>query len=306
MNFVIYNTITKKFKPNVPIPDNFKSIKLGNYLIAFYSPFYSQKIINGTKYLVYKNGDKLNITHAKSGEFKVKKNKIKRKKFKLSIIITAYNTQNYIEKCLKSIEEQTLNIDYEILLGIDHCHKTLEVVKSLDIKNLRIFWMKENVGTYITTNTLLKLTKYDNILRFDSDDYMSKDMFKHLYSNHKSCDILQFSFKNFGNDDTIGHLAIGCIFYKKWLLEKIGGYNSWRVSSDWDFLKRCNSLKNIVIKKFRYPLFFRRVHDTSLTLNKKTGMNSKLRKDIDKLSSERIKNGLIKIEPEISEYEELN
>ena len=32
--------------------------------------------------------------------------------------------------------------------------------------------MKENKGTYITINTLMTISKYDHLIRFDSDDIM--------------------------------------------------------------------------------------------------------------------------------------
>lgn len=36
--------------------------------------------------------------------------------------------------------------------------------------------MTENVGTYITSNTLISKAKYNKILRFDSDDIMKENM----------------------------------------------------------------------------------------------------------------------------------
>lgn len=48
----------------------------------------------------------------------------------VSIILTAWKTQDYIEECLDSINKQQFfnkeKTNYEILLGIDGCEKTLE------------------------------------------------------------------------------------------------------------------------------------------------------------------------------------
>lgn len=45
----------------------------------------------------------------------------------VSIIITAYDTANYIEECLDSVYAQTWCKkveEWEVLVGIDHCEKT--------------------------------------------------------------------------------------------------------------------------------------------------------------------------------------
>jgi len=49
----------------------------------------------------------------------------------LSIIISAYNSSDYIIECLNSIRHQMYfhnHNNYEILLGVDHCESTLKTV----------------------------------------------------------------------------------------------------------------------------------------------------------------------------------
>jgi len=99
----------------------------------------------------------------------------------ISIIISAYNAQNFIEECLDSIEAQTFfvgNNNYEILLGIDGCFASLNEVARIKAKyrNLRVFYMPENMGVYITFNTLLTYSKKKYILFFGADDIMWPDM----------------------------------------------------------------------------------------------------------------------------------
>ena len=70
----------------------------------------------------------------------------------VSIIITAYNTADYIEECLDSIYDQSWfkkHRNWEVLLGVDHCKETLKKVVSIMEKypNFRVFYMIENVGT---------------------------------------------------------------------------------------------------------------------------------------------------------------
>ena len=93
----------------------------------------------------------------------------------ISIIITAYKMEKYIKDTLDSISEQTWfkkNTNWEILIGIEACNKTLGCIQSImnNYKNLRVFMMEENKGTYITTNTIMSLAKYNYLLCFEADD----------------------------------------------------------------------------------------------------------------------------------------
>jgi glycosyltransferase involved in cell wall biosynthesis len=199
----------------------------------------------------------------------------------LSIIVTAYNSQNYIEECLNSINEQTYfkNFDdYEILLGIDACESTLkEVLKIKDkYKNLRVFMMNKNKGTYITSNTLINISQYENILRFDSDDIMLPNMVENLMENEG--DIISMKYFCFGRHDGImgNFFTEGVILYTREVINKIKGYRPWLCAADSEFLLRAskNGFKKNYLNK---TLFNRRIHNNSLTQNQKTGRNSELR-----------------------------
>jgi glycosyltransferase involved in cell wall biosynthesis len=74
-------------------------------------------------------------------------------KEKISIIIPAYKATLFIKECLDSIQGQTYfsdNGNYEILLGIDGCDETLDMVLKIRnrYKNLKVFMMESNKGVY--------------------------------------------------------------------------------------------------------------------------------------------------------------
>ena len=82
----------------------------------------------------------------------------------VSVCISAYDTAEYIEECLDSIYDQSYfltNDNWEVLVGIDCCEQTLLKVKSImhKYKNIRVFMMDSNKGTYITCNTIIKNAK---------------------------------------------------------------------------------------------------------------------------------------------------
>lgn len=231
-----------------------------------------------------------------------------------SIIISAYKSKYFIEECLDSIINQTYfinNDNFEILIGIDDCQETLDKLSQINhkYKNLRIFMMDNNNGPYITLNTLFDLTKYDNILRFDSDDIMKPELISEVSNFVEDYDIIKFHFIDFKeNINNItkksAECAFGVIFYKKNIIELAGGYQPWKCAADREFLYRIyKKAKIIEIKKH---LFYRRVHENSLTNNINTGMSSKLRKEYKRFIKFYDINENIKINKVISQYKEIN
>lgn len=114
------------------------------------------------------------------------------------VLITAYETHEYIEKCLDSVANQT--IDCKIILGIDGCEKTLEKVKTIQYKynNLEVYYFNENKGANITFNSLSEFVPNNSlIVKFDSDDIMLPHDIYDIYSNMSNIEIYEANqFKN--------------------------------------------------------------------------------------------------------------
>lgn len=217
-----------------------------------------------------------------------------------SIIITAYNASKYIEECLDSIENQTYfkdNDNYEILIGVDGCQDTLDTLNSIKNKfrNLKIYMMNSNKGTYITTNTLITLAKYNNIIRFDSDDIMDINLVNTVAHNKKDYDIVVLGYVNFEDDKISNILELGgIVYFKKDIMEIAGGYQPWRCAADTELLIR---LSNVVkISYLNKAVFYRRIHKNSLTNNSISGYNSELRNKYSSLIKSSYNNDEIKIE----------
>lgn len=55
----------------------------------------------------------------------------------ITIITTAFNNTEFIEECLDSIINSSKNLEFELLVGIDNCEKTLfkcfEIKKNIQI-----------------------------------------------------------------------------------------------------------------------------------------------------------------------------
>lgn len=212
------------------------------------------------------------------------------KKDGYSILVTAFNVSNFLEECLDSIANQTYfkkKDNYEVLIGIDGCNDTLEKtlkIKDKYSKHFMFYFMKENKGTYVTTNTLLSNSIYNKIVRFDSDDIMFPKMIEKIDSNILDFDCLKFKAAEFV--DNINKFKIsstpldGVCCYKRGVFDIFGGYKSWRTSADSDFLFRTRQF--IKEKSIPHCLYYRRIHSNSLTQNPDTGYNSKQREEYRK------------------------
>jgi len=203
----------------------------------------------------------------------------------ISILITAHRAQYFLLECLDSIEAQTYFKDfndYEILLGIDDCQETLK--KALAYKhhyrNLRIFMMNSNKGTFITMNTLLSIFKYDHYLRFDADDIMMPNMVETLMGEEEGYGQVLCKFLNFEDGASPIHkkttqYAGGTCLVKREVIKKLGGYLPWICGADTEFTWRLENY--FPVKRVDKILFHRRIHPNSLTRHPSTGLNSLIR-----------------------------
>jgi glycosyltransferase involved in cell wall biosynthesis len=99
----------------------------------------------------------------------------------LSIIIPIYNVEDYLERCLRSIEEQDIQRnDYEIICINDgSSDNSRELVMRLqnEFENI-ILINQENQGVSIARNNGIDLAKGEYLLMVDADDYIQPNILK--------------------------------------------------------------------------------------------------------------------------------
>ena len=202
----------------------------------------------------------------------------------VSVCISAWKTQDYIEECLDSVAGQTWFKDHdnwEILLGIDACEETLAKVKEImhKYRKLRVFMMDENVGTYVTCNTIMKQARYSWLLRFDSDDIMHENLVDVAMQRKDEADLVQWRMRNFGEHScnrAETQVACGVVLIKHNVFEELNGYKDWRCSADDDLIRRVGRL--FKTRRLTDILFDRRLHSTSLTVASDTRFQSQTRR----------------------------
>ena len=100
----------------------------------------------------------------------------------ISIIIPCYNIENYIEKCIESLENQTYkNIE---IIAVDDCSKDGTIVKLKELQerysNLQVYQNDKNRGAAYSRNFAMKKAKGEYIGFVDSDDYITNDYYEKL------------------------------------------------------------------------------------------------------------------------------
>ena len=220
-----------------------------------------------------------------SGRYKLLKNYTEQEE--VSIIIPTYKSQEFLTECIKSILSQEENYKKEILIGIDKCEETLEFIKNekIILENCKIFYFEENNGPYFIRNSLALVSKYDNIVFFDSDDIMLPNLLKETLCKLSIYDCVRWKFLNFfGNlDESKFEVnkwhAHGVFGIKKETFLSLNGFQPWRIGADSEFLMRYEYYKKSVYNTSDI-MFFRRQHDNNQTRNQTTGLGSPARLEV--------------------------
>ena len=102
---------------------------------------------------------------------------------KVSVIVPFYNVEGYIEKCLTTLVNQTLQ-DIEIILVNDGSKdRSINIVEKFikEYPKKIVYLEKENGGLSDARNYAMPYAKGEYIAFLDSDDYVEKDMYQKMY-----------------------------------------------------------------------------------------------------------------------------
>lgn len=126
----------------------------------------------------------------------------------ISVIVPVYNTERYLERCILSLTEQTLN-EIEILLvddgSTDRSGAILDDFAGRD-QRIRVIH-KENEGQGLARNEGLKLMQGTFVCFLDSDDHYERNALSRMVSAMKEtgADLLSFGYRI---DDAGGNLVM--------------------------------------------------------------------------------------------------
>lgn len=112
----------------------------------------------------------------------------------VSVIVPIYNVELYIEKCARSLFEQTLQ-DIEIIF-IDDCtpDNSIKIIENTILEytgisnKVQIVKLPENSGVATARRLGIAMSKGEYIAFCDSDDWVDVDMYRELYSKAEEND----------------------------------------------------------------------------------------------------------------------
>ncbi len=206
---------------------------------------------------------------------------------KITVIICNYNNEKYLEKCLKSICNQSVTKRAYSILFIDDCSTDNSIIiakKYLNFENFKIIKNNKNIGLVKSCNKAIKLCKTKYIIRIDSDDYVKKNFiekfnlstkkdYDFIFSNYLIMKKNKF-FKINLKKKNLNHLISCSVALKKAHLKKVGLYKNFfweEIDLYIRYLKSYNKIKHI-----KDYLYIYRIHKNNMTNSyeaKKRGWN---------------------------------
>ena len=124
---------------------------------------------------------------------------------KISFIVIGYNTEFYIERCIRSILKQTIREIEIIFVDDGSTDNTVNIVKEIAKKDNRIkIICQENQGANSARKTGFTYSNGEYVIFVDSDDWIDKNMGKELYEtiNKYKCDIICYNYILAYDDET--------------------------------------------------------------------------------------------------------
>ena len=110
----------------------------------------------------------------------------------VSIIITVFNSEKYLERCIDSAIKQTYE-NIEIII-VDDCSKdkSKEIIEQYEIKNKKIkkILLSKNQGVSNARNVGMSVSDGEYIVFLDSDDYIDPVYIETLINNKEDDDML--------------------------------------------------------------------------------------------------------------------
>ena len=134
---------------------------------------------------------------------------------KISVIVPVYNTEKYIEKCLKSLDSQTMK-DFEVVIVNDGSKDESERAIKNYMRRTRMnikYLKKENGGLASARNYGVERASGKYISFLDSDDYLDKDTF-YLLEQYidKDIDLIKFKMKTVNEKEEVLEKLDGPVF----------------------------------------------------------------------------------------------
>lgn len=96
-------------------------------------------------------------------------------KEKVSVLMTVFNAENYLQHSIQSIKDQSYS-NWELII-VDDCStdKSTKILKKIKSKKIKVFFLKKKIGRTKALNYSLKKAKGKYLAVLDADDVSYKN-----------------------------------------------------------------------------------------------------------------------------------
>lgn len=198
----------------------------------------------------------------------------------ISVIVTNFNYEKYLGRCLRSLLDQTLSEEeFEIILVDDSStDNSLNVAKAF-ADQITIIANEHNVGLATSANIGIRVAKGRFVVRVDSDDYVHPEflrfLLRYMELKSESCDGVALDYLevddqgNFLSEKDAMKYPIACgIAFKIEVMLELGLYEpGLRIGEDRNFIGRFRE-EGFVLDHLPLSLYRYTKHENSLTWTK--------------------------------------
>lgn len=195
----------------------------------------------------------------------------------ISVIVTNYNYEKYLARCLRSLVEQTLPAHEYELIVVDDCSidSSVRIAQAFSTK-AKIITCLENGGLATASNIGFQAAQGRYVVRVDSDDFVHPEflrfLLRYMELRSKECDAVSVNYievddlGNFIRNVDATKLPIACgIAFKSEVMVRLGLYeNGLRIGEDVAFMKKFTEA-GYIIENLNLPLYRYTKHSESLT-----------------------------------------
>ena len=208
----------------------------------------------------------------------------------VSVIITAFNEEKFIHRCLRSILNQTLDRSlYEVIIVDDASSDDTRKILNQWGDDITLICNDINLGLPGSINKGISVSRGEYVIRLDADDYVNANYLNLLKLvldieddiHGVACDYLEVDdFENVTGRVSAARFPIGCgIMFRKSSMIEVGLYDeTFRRCEEVEFRRRFE--KKFKIIQLPIALYRYRKHENNMTNDK----------DLMDLYSERLKN----------------
>ncbi len=204
----------------------------------------------------------------------------------VSVYITNYNYEKYIERSIESVLGQSLQ-DFELIIiddgSTDQSKETIERYRQEE--RITIIY-QQNKGLNITNNVAMRVSRGKYIMRLDADDFLAPEALAEMSTLLEADEALGLVFPDYYYVDAKGEItgeerrhdfekevslydqpAHGaCTMIRLSFLKKLGGYNeSFTCQDGYDLWLKF--ITHYSVNNINKPLFYYRRHGENLTSN---------------------------------------